>query len=113
MGQAAVTWSDLAIVTSDNPRMEDPLAIIAEIESGIQGSSAAKIDPSLVHRYNGSKAYAVIPDRREAIRVALMAAKPDDIVLIAGKGHEDYQIIGNRRLSFNDRLIAREILDGQ
>jgi UDP-N-acetylmuramoyl-L-alanyl-D-glutamate--2,6-diaminopimelate ligase len=112
MGQAAVTWSDLSIVTSDNPRMEDPLAIIAEIESGIQNSTAAKIDPSLIARYNGTKAYAIIPDRREAIRVALMVAKPDDIVLIAGKGHEDYQIIGNRRLPFDDRLIAREILDG-
>jgi UDP-N-acetylmuramoyl-L-alanyl-D-glutamate--2,6-diaminopimelate ligase len=113
MGRAAVSWSDLTIITSDNPRMEDPLAIISEIESGIRECPVVKIERSEAVNYTGGKAYSIVPERREAIGAAIKAARPCDIVLIAGKGHEDYQIIGNRRLPFDDRLIAREILVGR
>jgi len=89
MGAAASELSDLVIVTSDNPRSEDPLAIIREIESGI-----------------GRKNYRVVPDRAEAIEEAVRLAKASDTVLIAGKGHEDYQLIGAERHHFSDREVA-------
>jgi UDP-N-acetylmuramoyl-L-alanyl-D-glutamate--2,6-diaminopimelate ligase len=87
MGRAACALSDRAFITSDNPRTEDPDAIIAEIETGVKGE------------YSN---YTVIPDRRTAIRAAVAAAGPGDIVLIAGKGHEDYQIIGREPIHFSD-----------
>jgi UDP-N-acetylmuramoyl-L-alanyl-D-glutamate--2,6-diaminopimelate ligase len=96
MGRIGAQWSDLAIITSDNPRTEDPLKIIEEIEKG-----AREILP---HRYH------VIPDRREAIKKAMALAGPRDIVLITGKGHEDYQIIGEERFPFDDRAEARQAL---
>jgi UDP-N-acetylmuramoyl-L-alanyl-D-glutamate--2,6-diaminopimelate ligase len=96
MGRIGAQWSDLAIITSDNPRTEDPLKIIEEIEKG-----AREILP---HRYR------VIPDRREAIKEAIALAGPQDIVLITGKGHEDYQIVGEERLPFDDRAEARKAL---
>ncbi len=89
MGRLAAELADLAIVTSDNPRSEDPLAIIAEIEAGMSGD------------------YEVMPDRAEAIRLAVCEARPGDTVLLAGKGHEPYQIIGDRRLAFDDREVAK------
>jgi len=94
MGQAAAGGSDLAFVTSDNPRGEDPRAIIREIEEGLKGA-----------------AYRVEIDRREAIRGALLEAREGDTVLIAGKGHETTQTIGTASLPFDDRLIAKETLD--
>ncbi len=94
MGEVAARGSDFVVVTSDNPRTEDPMAIIAEIEQGLKGAH-----------------YTVIPDRREAIRAALTEAKPDDTVLIAGKGHETYQIIGTTSFPFDDRVVARELLN--
>ncbi len=81
MGRIAARSSDLVIATSDNPRSENPAAILAEIEAGLK---------------EGPAAYEVILDRRAAIGRAIGAAAPKDIVLIAGKGHEDYQIIGSR-----------------
>jgi UDP-N-acetylmuramoyl-L-alanyl-D-glutamate--2,6-diaminopimelate ligase len=96
MGRIGVQWSDLAIITSDNPRTEEPLKIIEEIEKG-----AREVRP---HRYR------VIPDRREAIKKAVALAGPQDIVLITGKGHEDYQIIGEERFPFDDREEARKAL---
>ena len=96
MGRIGAQWSDLAIITSDNPRTEDPLAIIEEIERG-----AKEISP---HRY------LVIPDRREAIKKAIDLAGPEDIVLITGKGHEDYQIVGEERVPFDDREETRMAL---
>ncbi len=87
MGRAACSLSDMVYITSDNPRTEDPAAIIAEIETGVKGA------------YSN---YAVIPDRRAAIRAAVAAASSGDIVLIAGKGHEDYQIIGRETFHFSD-----------
>ncbi|MBA4185406.1 MAG: UDP-N-acetylmuramoyl-L-alanyl-D-glutamate--2,6-diaminopimelate ligase, partial [Acidobacteria bacterium] len=84
------------IVTSDNPRTENPLQIISEIEVGLQ-------------KTNGQ--YLVTSDRREAIHQAIAKAKSNDVVLIAGKGHETYQIIGGDKFHFDDREIAREALE--
>ncbi|AGL02986.1 UDP-N-acetylmuramoyl-L-alanyl-D-glutamate--2,6-diaminopimelate ligase [Desulfoscipio gibsoniae] len=92
MGKIAAGMSDLAVVTSDNPRSEDPMAIIKDILAGVRQVDGAR--------------YTVVPDRREAIRQAIRDAASGDVVLIAGKGHEDYQIIGNQRLHFDDREEA-------
>jgi len=95
MGRIAAEHADLLIVTSDNPRTEDPRAIMADIETGL---TAARVDPSR---------YLMMPDRREAIEKAVEIASPQDVVLIAGKGHETYQIIGGVTHAFDDRLAAR------
>jgi UDP-N-acetylmuramoyl-L-alanyl-D-glutamate--2,6-diaminopimelate ligase len=110
MGKVATTWSDLAILTSDNPRTEEPLTIIGEIEQGMGGSAAKKFLPGEVKKNANEKGYVVIPDRREAIETAVALADTTDIILIAGKGHENYQIIGEKRIPFDDRHIAREAL---
>lgn len=110
MGEAATTYSDLTIVTSDNPRLEDPLAIIAEIETGIDQSRIQKILPGNLQSENGAHRYTVIPDRRKAIETAISAAQKEDIILIAGKGHEDYQILGTDKVPFDDRIIVKQIL---
>ena len=86
--------ADLCVVTSDNPRSEDPKAILAEIMRGVRDS----------------RKFTVEPNRRTAIRMAIEMASPGDLVLIAGKGHETYQIFKNRRLHFDDREVAREVL---
>ena len=108
MGEAATTYSDLTIVTSDNPRMEDPLEIIREIETGIRAPKFSDI--AELERHPGQRGYLVLPDRREAIAAAIGLSGTTDIVLIAGKGHEDYQIVGSRKVPFDDRGIAREKL---
>ncbi|MEW6334681.1 MAG: UDP-N-acetylmuramoyl-L-alanyl-D-glutamate--2,6-diaminopimelate ligase [Thermodesulfobacteriota bacterium] len=111
MGAAAAERSDLTIVTSDNPRTEDPLAIIGEIETGIQADRLADTGAAAAHRE--VRGYLVIPDRRSAIAAAIRLADAGDIVLIAGKGHEDYQIIGTQKFPFDDRSVAREELTRQ
>jgi UDP-N-acetylmuramoyl-L-alanyl-D-glutamate--2,6-diaminopimelate ligase len=110
MGKAATAWSDLTVLTSDNPRTEDPLSIIGEIEKGMSGNSMRKFLPGELKRNANEKGYAVIPDRREAIEAAVALADTSDIILIAGKGHEDYQIIGEKRIPFDDRQVAKEAL---
>jgi UDP-N-acetylmuramoyl-L-alanyl-D-glutamate--2,6-diaminopimelate ligase len=95
MGQAAGDGSDFVVATSDNPRSEEPLAILAEIEPGLKASG--------VH-------YVVEPDRATAIGVALKAAAAGDVVLIAGKGHEKEQILGGRTIPFDDAQIALSAL---
>ena len=95
MGELAGRLSDYVIITSDNPRTEEPLAIIADIEAGIRPQSSN---------------YEIEPDRRLAIGKALNMAQPQDLVLIAGKGHEDYQLVNGRVLDFDDRQVAREFL---
>ncbi len=97
MGKVAVTHSDLTIVTSDNPRGEEPRKIVNDIERGIKEVS-------------GRGEYRVILDRREAIECGINEAGPGDIVIIAGKGHETYQIIGDTRVDFDDREVAKEVL---
>jgi UDP-N-acetylmuramoyl-L-alanyl-D-glutamate--2,6-diaminopimelate ligase len=111
MGRAAAEESDLVIVTSDNPRTEEPLAIIGAIEGGIDSNVMKKISPEGLRAAGAGKTYTVVDDRREAIGLAVGLASPDDIVLIAGKGHEDYQIIGTKTLPFDDRTVGREALD--
>lgn len=100
MGEAAARGADVAILTSDNPRTEDPLAILAAIEPGVTAGGMTRGD-ALVAR-----SYDVEEDRREAIRRAIFAAHPGDTVLIAGKGHEDYQLRGTSKLHFDDREEA-------
>lgn len=100
MGRHAVSHSDMAILTSDNPRSEDPMKIIADVEQGIKNVAAPRAE------------HLTIPDRSEAIAKGISLAKVGDIVLIAGKGHEDYQIIGKERRHFSDREVAAKVLAG-
>jgi UDP-N-acetylmuramoyl-L-alanyl-D-glutamate--2,6-diaminopimelate ligase len=95
MGEAAGSLSDVVILTSDNPRTEDPNQILTDAEEGIKKTG---------------KPYEKIADRREAIHQAIAQARTDDLVLIAGKGHEDYQIIGREVFHFDDKEVAREAL---
>ena len=108
MGQAAAEKSQLVIVTSDNPRTEDPLAIIREIEPGLETSGLPKITAAAAQR--GETGYLVVPDRREAIRLAVSLARPGEAVLVAGKGHENYQIWGAERRHFDDREEVAQAL---
>lgn len=100
MGRAAVEQSDVVVLTSDNPRTEDPMAILREVEVGVREALHGR--PHV--------AYRMIPDRREAINAAISEARSGDMVLIAGKGHEDYQIIGTKKIHFDDREVAREAI---
>ena len=111
MGSAATTYSDVTIITSDNPRSEDPLQIIREIEAGVEEKPVRRLAPSELSAHRGDKCYALVPDRQKAIELALRLADREDTVLIAGKGHEDYQIVGRERFPFDDRLVARSALD--
>jgi UDP-N-acetylmuramoyl-L-alanyl-D-glutamate--2,6-diaminopimelate ligase len=96
MAQIACQLATDPILTSDNPRSEDPLAILKEMEVGVAGEK-----------------YKIIPDRKEAIHTAIQQATTGDVILIAGKGHETYQIIGNVVHDFDDRLVAREAIEGR
>ncbi len=96
MGRVAARLADWTILTSDNPRSEDPLEIIAAIEQGF--------------KHEGVTAYEIVPDRREAIRRAIEGAKRGEYVLVAGKGHEDYQIFKDRTVHFSDPEVIGEIL---
>jgi UDP-N-acetylmuramoyl-L-alanyl-D-glutamate--2,6-diaminopimelate ligase len=107
MGRAAAA-ADLAVVTSDNPRTEEPGAIIAEILPGLEDAGRARLPPAAAR--DGASGYAVEPDRRAAIALAVACARAGDAVLVAGKGHEDYQIVGAERRPFSDREEARRAL---
>jgi UDP-N-acetylmuramoyl-L-alanyl-D-glutamate--2,6-diaminopimelate ligase len=107
MGEIAARLSDVVIVTSDNPRTEDPQAILREIEAGLLGTSLEKRPEDELKNKPG---YWIEVDRHRAIAIALAAAAPGDAVLIAGKGHEDYQILGTKKIHFDDREAAREAL---
>ena len=96
MGAIAGELADLTILTSDNPRTESPSAIISDVEKGL--------------RTTGPKKYIILPDRKEAIKKALSLARKDDIILVAGKGHENYQILGDKIIPFSDKDIIYEIL---
>jgi UDP-N-acetylmuramyl-tripeptide synthetase len=106
MAKAVADLSDRAVATSDNPRTEDPLAILSDVERGLDG--LRRVDASQLDRTERS--YALVVDRREAIGLALGIARSEDTVILAGKGHEDYQIIGRERLPFDDRVEARRAL---
>jgi UDP-N-acetylmuramoyl-L-alanyl-D-glutamate--2,6-diaminopimelate ligase len=107
MGNVAAKLSDLVVLTSDNPRSEDPLRIIEEIKRGLVPPS----DPGAPKRT--STPFVTNPDRRQAIEQAIRSAKPGDLVIIAGKGHEKYQVIGSRTLSFDDVEVAQAALVGR
>ncbi len=94
MGKVATELSDLVIITNDNPRSEDPNDIIRDIKSGIK-------------RHN----FSIIPDRREAIRHSLSIAQKGDVIIVAGKGHEGYQILGNKTIRFDDRREIKICLE--
>lgn len=96
MAAAAAKYSDYLIVTSDNPRTEDPAAIIAEVIVGLKGTKVP---------------YKVMVNRKEAIGFAIRNAKPNDLILLAGKGHEDYQIIGKEKHHFDEKEIVKEFLE--
>lgn len=113
MADAATTLSDLTIITSDNPRMEDPLSIIAEIETGIDKKKVKKAEPGNLKLNGDARLYTVVPERRKAIETAMSVAEKGDIVLIAGKGHEDYQILGTQKVPFDDRIVVKQILDSR
>jgi UDP-N-acetylmuramyl-tripeptide synthetase len=101
MGAVAGRLSDVIVITSDNPRSEDPGRIIEEIQRGLTADT----------RRGGDQRTLAIVDRREAIAGAIGLARPGDLVLVAGKGHEKYQVIGNQVLPFDDVAVAREALD--
>ena len=109
MAQAVARNCDLAIATSDNPRTEDPARILVDVEAGLAGLQ--RVEAKALG--SGKGQYAVIEDRREAIRTAISLAGPNDAVVIAGKGHEDYQIIGREKLPFDDRKEAAKALLGE
>ena len=96
MGRVAEELADRVIITSDNPRTEPAEAIIAQVAAGLANPS--------------SPAITAEPDREAAIELALRDARAGDVVLVAGKGHEDYQIIGTERISFSDRAVAARCL---
>ena len=112
MGEIAARLSDFAVLTSDNPRTEEPGAILDDVEAGVRKVGMTKLAASnAVADKTGTgkqRGYYVEADRRAAIRLALSLASAGDVVLIAGKGHEDYQILGTTKIHFDDREVARE-----
>ena len=101
MAKAATEFSDYIILTSDNPRTENPVKILADIEKGL-----------IAEKYPFDK-YIIISDREKAIRYGMRLLQKGDSLLIAGKGHETYQIIGNEKTHFDDREVVRKILAGK
>lgn len=99
MAQAAFRWSDIVVLTSDNPRSEDPEAILGDIKKGISPEVRSKVE-----------IYEIL-NREEAIIKLINLAEPGDVLFVLGKGHEDYQILGERKIPFDDRLVVRECLN--
>jgi UDP-N-acetylmuramoyl-L-alanyl-D-glutamate--2,6-diaminopimelate ligase len=97
MGLAAAEGSDVVVLTSDNPRSEDPLTIMNDALVGIRRTDTPHI---------------VEPDRAAAIARALGEARPGDIIILAGKGHEPYQVLKDKTIAFDDRAVARQVLKG-
>jgi len=110
MGEIAGNLCDLAVVTSDNPRSEEPMEIIRQVCIGTQKAFRHHYNRSDLKQGFEKKGYVIEPDRRKAIHLGILAALPGDTVLIAGKGHENYQIVGNKTISFDDRSEAEKIL---
>jgi UDP-N-acetylmuramyl-tripeptide synthetase len=110
MGEIAARLSDLVVVTSDNPRSENPLRIIAQVEAGVKQVCTRRLSSGNLNTDWQAKTYVVEPDRMGAIGLAIRAAGADDAVLIAGKGHETYQILADKTIPFDDREVARQVL---
>ena len=94
MGKIGIDIADLAVITSDNPRSEDPMAIIEDIKAGLDKDN-----------------YIIIENRHDAIKKAIELAEKDDVIVIAGKGHETYQILKDKTIHFDEREVVKEILD--
>jgi len=109
MGEVAASYSDIIILTSDNPRSEEPIKIIKEIERGINPALSC-YTVALRSKKGQGRDYLIIENRFEAIKEALSLARDGDLILIAGKGHEDYQIVKDKRIPFSDRKIVQKIL---
>ncbi len=109
MARAVARSSDRAVATSDNPRTEDPEKILRDVEIGLEG--LVRCEPQALDATE--RGYAVLVDRREAILRAIGIARAEDMVVLAGKGHEDYQILGTRKFPFDDRVEARHALEGR
>ncbi len=106
MGEIAGSLSDIVLATSDNPRSESPERILKQIEEGILLSPLKKFSAWKILSQENRKGYDIIANRRQAIRDAIRYANPDDIILISGKGHEDYQLSRKGKIFFNDRIEA-------
>ena len=98
MGEVSGRLADLTIITSDNPRFEDPMDIIADIREGMKKTDGK---------------YVEIPDRKEAIAYAIHHGEPGDIIVLAGKGHENYQEIKGKKYPMDERDLIRDILEGK
>ena len=110
MGDIAGRFSDLVVITSDNPRSESALEIIDQILEGAKRSIAHAFTPSDLSENFPMKGYVVEPDRKNAITLAIKVSRPNDAILIAGKGNETYQIIGDKTIAFDDRIEAEKAL---
>ena len=113
MGEAAARASDLVVLTSDNPRTEDPQAILKDVRAGIEPKALREYSREELAQGFSDKGFTVIESRREAVRCAILAARPGDIVLLAGKGHENYQIIGTDKRHFDDAEEAARVLQSR
>lgn len=107
MAKAAAEAADVAVLTSDNPRTENIAQILADMEPGAAGVSS-KLAPAKLR--SAARGYVIVPDRAQAIATTLEAARAGDTVLLAGKGHETYQVVGNTRYAFDDRIQAARAL---
>lgn len=110
MGQIVASLANICIITSDNPRLEDPMTIIEDILAGVRNQGLSAYDLNDAVKSPSAKGYVVEPDRLKAIDMAIRISRHWDMILIAGKGHETYQIIGNQTIPFDDRLVARKAL---
>ena len=110
MGEIAGRLAEIVIITSDNPRTEEPMAILEAIESGVREASRAPVASQALGQSGGADGYVVVPERRAAIALAIGSARDGDLVLITGKGHEDYQIVGTTKHHLDDREEARSAL---
>jgi UDP-N-acetylmuramoyl-L-alanyl-D-glutamate--2,6-diaminopimelate ligase len=105
MGEIAGRYSDLSIITSDNPRTEQPAAIITQVRAGVTPLGIREYTTQEAATF-GEKGFVCVEQRQDAIHLAIRASRPEDIILLAGKGHEDYQIIGKEKFHFDDREVA-------
>ncbi len=111
MGNIAATLSDLAIITSDNPRSENPELIIRDVLTGIDSAEHCRLSRELLETPEAKTGFHVEADRRTALETAVKASRPDDIIVAAGKGHETYQILKTGTIDFDDRKILEQALE--
>jgi len=111
MGQIAASLANICIITSDNPRFEDPMSIIEDILEGVRKQGLPQYNPDDAIKPTLARGYVIEPDRSRAIDLAIQISKHWDMILIAGKGHETYQVIGDQSVPFDDRVIARNALE--